>query len=266
MAPIPKQLTPEQRRELTTFLDERAAPRGGMSIEYFDGFLSALLCTPDPPHPDDWLGFVLGEDDDDPPFDDAEHAHRMIALLCGHWNELMVGIREGGAYRPLTRESPFPEEGPPGRAWARAFLVGIQMTEGKLWNRLMRDRLFEQAVTPILALALEEDGSGFSALRIGREQRSVMLDALPMVVKAVWFAMASEAAVKAAKVKASAAADSTAPWGPSSLPARLPMTDAPLSGVASCRPRGRGEGAGGATARSGPSSRSARRCARRAGG
>jgi uncharacterized protein len=170
-------LSDGERMELESFLDARIAPRGGLSIEYVDGLFAGLIAMPHTPPPSGWLPTVLGDDDQGPAFKSAEEMTRILSLLLRHWNAVARGIKGGGAYAPIVRRSPDPEEGPPGRAWARAFICAGEMAGGRAWRKFLDDRMGNIVVSPIIWLATdgEAEGKRRKAKLLTDEERSKLL-------------------------------------------------------------------------------------------
>ena len=62
-----------------------------MQLSDLDGFLTAIVIGPEPILPSEWLPVVWGSDE--PDFENAEQAERVLGLILGRDNEI---IRLGG--------------------------------------------------------------------------------------------------------------------------------------------------------------------------
>jgi yecA family protein len=153
-------LSDGERAELEAFLDQRIVSRGGLSIEYVDGLFAGLLTMPGMVPPGGWLEMVLGEDEEGPAFESQEEMARILSLLMRHYNAVARGIRGGGTYAPIVRQSPNPAEGPPGRAWARSFMAAGEMAGGRAWRKLLDDPVRSVLAAPIIQLAMNGEMEG----------------------------------------------------------------------------------------------------------
>jgi len=74
-----------------------------MLIEQFDGLVAGLLVSQEQISPSDWLPIVCGQDreDDQPVFDDVDHANRVLALTMEYHNDVALTLmRHPERYRP----------------------------------------------------------------------------------------------------------------------------------------------------------------------
>jgi uncharacterized protein len=92
----------QRRKQLKDELS--ALGEEAMLIEEFDGLVAGLLICPDLISPRDWLPIVFGQDGEDEklPFDDADHANRVLALVMDHYNDVALTLMQHPErYRPL---------------------------------------------------------------------------------------------------------------------------------------------------------------------
>src|SRR5207342_1946453 len=80
----PATLDDDQVERLSQLLDQRAVPFKGFNLEALDGFLSALVVTPDVVPAGEWQPVVWGGTT--PRWDVDDEALSVQALLLGHWN------------------------------------------------------------------------------------------------------------------------------------------------------------------------------------
>ena len=73
-------------------LDEELLALGeeAMLLEELDGFVAGLLACPELIMPGDWLPLVWHEDgaDQQPVFEDLDHANRVLGLVMEHYNNV----------------------------------------------------------------------------------------------------------------------------------------------------------------------------------
>lgn len=87
-------------------LDEELLALGEdtMLLEEFDGFIAGLLACPELIMPSDWLPVVWHEDstDQQPVFQNRDHANRVLGLVMEHYNSVARTLMEHpGRYSPL---------------------------------------------------------------------------------------------------------------------------------------------------------------------
>jgi uncharacterized protein len=75
-----------------------------MLLEELDGFIAGLLLYPELITPGDWLPVVWHEDstDQQPVFENLDHANRLLGLVMEHYNNVARSLMERpGRYSPL---------------------------------------------------------------------------------------------------------------------------------------------------------------------
>jgi uncharacterized protein len=87
-------------------LDEELFALGeqAMLLEELDGFIAGLLVCPELIMPGDWLPLVWNEDsaDQQPVFEDLDHANRVLGLVMDHYNDIARTLMERpDRYSPL---------------------------------------------------------------------------------------------------------------------------------------------------------------------
>lgn len=87
-------------------LDEELLALGEetMLLEELDGFIAGLLVCPDLIKPGEWLPIIWNRDgtDQQPAFDDLDHANRVLGLVMEHYNSVARTLMERpDRYSPL---------------------------------------------------------------------------------------------------------------------------------------------------------------------
>src|ERR1035438_7482812 len=85
---------------LKRFGDKRA-----MNLEQIDGFLSALICSPDLVPPSEYLPKIWGDDmvlEDE--FSAKPMLEDLLSLIMRHWNTIVDTLNSGEVYLPLLLE------------------------------------------------------------------------------------------------------------------------------------------------------------------
>jgi len=92
-------------------LDEELLALGEetMLLEELDGFIAGLLACPELITPSDWLPVVWYEDstDQQPVFENLDHANRLLGLVMEHYNNVARTLMERpNRYSPLFSVEP----------------------------------------------------------------------------------------------------------------------------------------------------------------
>jgi uncharacterized protein len=164
-------ITPESLDEagierLAALLEARAVPFKGFNLEALDGFLSALMVSPEMVQPSEWTPVVWGGKP--PTWETLDEAREVMGLLMSHWNLVNQRVRFDGESLP-DRLAPLlwlPEDPSVdhddaldvGRDWAYGFFRGVELRE-TAWESWLEehdwieeifdlfDRLFSGTVT-----------------------------------------------------------------------------------------------------------------------
>jgi yecA family protein len=105
---------------------ERFGNERSMNVEQLDGFLAALVCSPDnvPPSeylPEIWGGDIVLEDT----FAAQPILEDFISLLMRHWNAIVGTLRSGDVHLPLLLKD---ESGVAhANDWATGFMRGMEL-------------------------------------------------------------------------------------------------------------------------------------------
>src|SRR6185436_12562844 len=86
----PNYLDDAQIERLSDLLDQRAVPFKGFNLEALDGYLSALVVSPQEVPASEWQPAVWGKP---PRWADATEQAEVEALLQGHWNMASQRVR-----------------------------------------------------------------------------------------------------------------------------------------------------------------------------
>lgn len=150
----PQPLTDDELDRLSSVL-VRFGDKRAMNLEQLDGFLAALICSPDIVQPSEYLPEIWG---DDIVLEDAFSAKPILedflSLLMRHWNTIVDTLRSDDVYLPLLLED---ENGDwKANDWANGFLRGMELRK-EAWAPLLEDEDNGGSIVPILALAHEHN-------------------------------------------------------------------------------------------------------------
>ena len=121
-------------------LDEELLDLGEetMLLEELDGFIAGLLVCPDLIKPGEWLPIIWNRDGEDqqPAFDDLDHANRVLGLIMEHYNSVARTLMERSErYSPLfsvdTRNSDTLWE-----LWIEGFEKAVKL-QPAAWQKLL---------------------------------------------------------------------------------------------------------------------------------
>jgi uncharacterized protein len=124
---ISDQEMPEDEAEaLSSFL---ARVKGGEipNVEAFDGFLTALVISPDLVKPSEFTDVIIkgSSEEGDLVFVSTDEAQRFFGIVMNHWNRINSAFRSGDIYMPLLEKDMNGEYR--GNDWAKGFLRGTRL-------------------------------------------------------------------------------------------------------------------------------------------
>ena len=153
-------LTDAQIDALSTFLDEYAVEKDGMSFEMLDGYLTAVISGPRPIAVEEWLPRVWrGDDAPDEPAADAAAIADATDRILQHHAHLSAVLAQGGAdFAPWILE--FEDDDGSivsfGQEWALGYLRGIGLAEDA-WDALLSDAEWQDDLDAVELLARGPD-------------------------------------------------------------------------------------------------------------
>jgi uncharacterized protein len=153
---VPRIPDDDQIERLAQLLEQRAVPFRGFNLEALDGYLSALVLSPEPVPPEEWQPPVWGMP---PRWDDERERGEVESLLRDQWH--LAGQRvcfEGDEIpdqlAPLLWLPEHPDEETDdaldvGRDWAMGFFRGVELREAA-WDRWLDDNAWVDEVFTLL--------------------------------------------------------------------------------------------------------------------
>ena len=132
----------------------------GMSVEWVDGYMAAVLCTPTLLPLNDYLPPIFGAASmDEIEFEGMEQVQETVAALMHHRNGIAAALLQSLTdkevlYWPILLEG---DDGiARGNEWVQGFLRGTAFDPGD-WAALLDDEARGGALIPMFALAHEND-------------------------------------------------------------------------------------------------------------
>lgn len=194
--PAPPYLDDPAIEQLSALLERRAVPFKGFNLEALDGFLSALVVSPEPVPAEEWQPVVWGGTT--PRWDGAEEALRVQRLLAAHWNMCSARVRHDEDDLPdhlaplmwlpedpdLDGEEALREdELDVGRDWALGFFAAVGLRE-QAWDRWLddndwMDELFERFDRLASGESIDADDPAAPAMPVSYRERLEIISGLP---------------------------------------------------------------------------------------
>ena len=146
----------DQIERLAQLLEQRAVPFRGFNLEALDGYLSALVLSPEPVAPEEWQPPVWGMP---PRWDDERERGEVESLLRDQWH--LAGQRvcfEGDEipdqlalllWLPEHPDEETDDALDVGRDWAMGFFRGVELREAA-WDRWLDDNAWVDEVFTLL--------------------------------------------------------------------------------------------------------------------
>jgi uncharacterized protein len=142
-------LSDEEIDDLASYLVESP---GSMSIETLDGFLTALVCSPELITPSVYFPYIWGDLHE---FNGVSEAERYTTLILRYFNSIAKILIEKDTFDPLLIESDGSNSSV-GNRWSIGFMTGMKIG-GYNWKKLLYDENESGLLVPIMALAHEHD-------------------------------------------------------------------------------------------------------------
>jgi len=124
-----------------------------LPIEFVHGFLTAILCSPTPLLPSDWLDILIGDDSEEGvTFESEEQLHVVMNILIELMNSISKSLA-GDLFVPLFKpDGTAIAEPDEAQTWCRGFVFGLQVWD----DRLFRLPAAYDIVVPFLLIAHED--------------------------------------------------------------------------------------------------------------
>lgn len=141
----PQVLSEDDFDALEELLISEVVPEDCMNLEMLDGYLAAVIASPDPIPMADWLPPVWSAHAD-PDYATGSRMQRVIRLVLGYYNELVTttGVEEG--WQPFCYAGQEGDEIGIAEEWVEGFRQGLE-----LWEPDWRTRFDAQAVAEVEA-------------------------------------------------------------------------------------------------------------------
>ncbi|MBQ4132620.1 MAG: UPF0149 family protein [Desulfovibrionaceae bacterium] len=136
---LPNYLSDEEYDLLDEFLSSRTEAAGGIpGVSWLDGYLAAVILSPEQIPEEEWLPLVWSDDEDEQPsFNNDREAAMMKALVVRHHKALEQCIANSPLeFNPILLEDPDNPELPDLGEWAAGFMDGLALRH-ELWQKLI---------------------------------------------------------------------------------------------------------------------------------
>lgn len=145
---------------LDKYLNSEESPPNSMCLSDLDGFLTALLCSPELIMPTVWLSIVWGSDEPNSKNFD-EHVWATQGII-ERYNEIAQALNSDPSYiEPIFWQAP--EGHAIAMDWCEGFGQAVQL-QLKNWDELITTPEGSKWIYPIRAHLYDEDGSSLSGV------------------------------------------------------------------------------------------------------
>jgi len=162
---------------LDEFLMSDRTPEDVLSIDELHGYLTAIVCSPVPVMPSDWLEGVW-QTEEGPEFESAEQAQELMALIMRMYNDIDDALRVGEEFGPLMLENTL-ESGETvvvAQGWCGGFMEGMR-ARFDAWEPHLD--MTNELVVPIAVLArLGDDDAELRELLDDKEKIAELTGAI----------------------------------------------------------------------------------------
>jgi len=167
--------TEDDLERLEHFLHNEA-PEDSMDLDELHGFLTALICSPQPVMPSEWIGHVWGGEE--PQFANMGQAQDVMGMMMRLNNDVAAKLAEGD-FDPLFMEETLVNGttllDPHG--WCEGFVRGMQL-QPQAW----RDDALNEALMPIVILSDTMEDPKVEALLEDHETVERLAETVPEAV------------------------------------------------------------------------------------
>lgn len=175
---------------LEEFLSAEQRPQECMVLDELDGFLTALICTPDPVPADEWMAEVWGGVP--PGFADAAEEREIAGLILALRHSIEEELHDSDTFEPMwyvgldddDNEVIEPE------GWCSGFMRATQL-RGAHWDRMFESDEQYMWLAPIIAFAVyqlpeSEDDPMLAQLGTDQSLRDEFINAIPSAVQDIY--------------------------------------------------------------------------------
>lgn len=183
-------LSPNEIKELDSFLLSNLTSDETMMLDTLDGYLTALVIGPVSLKPSLWLPAVWGPKvSDEPAFETMEQAQHILDLILRHMRGIMDSLRrDPDAHEPVFDTLVYegnPREYADGEMWAHGFMTGIALSR-EAWQPFFDEPDGAEVLRPIYLLGSDEVTPEELLLTETPEQREEIGKQIPASVARIY--------------------------------------------------------------------------------
>jgi uncharacterized protein len=179
-------LSAAEHQALETFLRSDDVPQTCLDLTGLDGFLAAVVLTPAPLLPSQWLPWVWDRENGEaaPEFSDMAQAQQMMGLLLRYYNAVVSAV-DSGEFKPRfqAQQQDGGSELLDAEVWATGFMSGVAIFADHGWRPVLSEHT--ELVAPMVVLGsakgrqmLRDSGD---RLRAAQDARQAIPDAIAML-------------------------------------------------------------------------------------
>lgn len=189
---VNKPLSDDEIDTLDAFLMSDSTPEDSLAIDELHGFLTAIVCAPDPVIPSQWLPDVWRMEEG-PQFESTEQARDIVGLIMRMYNEIASVLLAGEEFGPLMLEKTLASGKSivVAQGWCWGFMEGVR-SQYEAWEPHLD--AIDELLLPVAALVdLGDDDSRFHELLDDHDKVEQLTDAIPESVIGIYRQTRSEA-------------------------------------------------------------------------
>ena len=123
----PHALDDDEFEALEELLTSDVVPEDCMDLEMLDGYLAAILASPVPIAPEEWLPSVWSAHGDEISFGSGSQMQRAIRLVRRYYNELATTLGEPEGWEPFCYAASEGDTIAIGEEWVEGFAQGLEL-------------------------------------------------------------------------------------------------------------------------------------------
>lgn len=123
----PYELSDDEFDALEEFLTSEEVPADCMNLEMLDGYLAAVVISPEPLEPAAWLPAVWSAHEDEASFASGSGMQRAIRLVLGYYNELVTTVGAPEGWEPFCYAGSSADDLSVGDEWVEGFMQGLEL-------------------------------------------------------------------------------------------------------------------------------------------
>lgn len=164
---------------LEDFLISDRTPDAAMPIDMLEGFLAAVLSSPEEIQPTEWLPHVWGNEET-PQYHSNEEEEEITRLLLAFHRDVGDQLANEPTFTPIWDGLEGEELALSTHIWCLGYIKGMEL-DVESWASLEEDSEAHACLIPVMLSAMDPDQppEEFADILNNEDQRKIMRDAIP---------------------------------------------------------------------------------------